>query len=89
MPDFAPRPERLGLGAKYVPHSAAMLSTEERSLSKKLKPKPSLEAQRPAALEQDSDDGSDEGRSASVRSKRKRAPLPVAARSKAPKKKKG
>ena len=33
---FAPRPERLGLGAKFVPHSAA-LNVNEQQLSKKLK----------------------------------------------------
>ena len=36
MPEFIARPERLGIGAKYVPHSAA-LSIEERKFSKKLK----------------------------------------------------
>ena len=33
---FAPRPERLGLGAKFVPHSAT-LSVDEQRFSKKLK----------------------------------------------------
>ena len=33
---FAPRPERLGLGAKFVPHSAA-LNVNEQQFSKKLK----------------------------------------------------
>jgi hypothetical protein len=42
---FAPRPERLGLGAKFVPHSAA-LGVDEQRFSKKLK------AAQPAAQQQ-------------------------------------
>ena len=38
LPEFNPRPERLGLGAKYVPHSGA-LSVQEKSFGRKLQPK--------------------------------------------------
>jgi hypothetical protein len=87
VPDFAPRPERLGLGARFVPHSAA-LSTVERAFSKQLKgrePAPAAAvavrdakrgkraALRPA---EDDDSDEDEGRSASVRKKPQKATQP-------------
>ena len=76
LPEFKPRPERLGLGAKYVPHSAA-LSVAEQKFSKKLKAKPSSEASPAAAAKPpESSDDEEEGRSASIKSaKRKSSPI--------------
>ena len=76
LPEFKPRPERLGLGAKYVPHSAA-LSVQEQALTKKLQGKPSRDdgkgkGKGKPSRRDDGDDDEDEGRSGSVRSKNKR-----------------
>ena len=75
MPEFTPRPERLGLGAKFVPHSAA-LTVGEQKFTKNLKAsiarntKPSAT---PKQKQQISDDDSeDEGRSSSVRSNKRK-----------------
>ena len=83
LPDFAPRPERLGLGARFVPHSAA-LGVNEQKLKKKLQAKAAVsepeKPQKPVAgkkrkndrLSLGGDDDSDEeqGRSASVGKKK-------------------
>ena len=76
MPEFKPRPERLGLGAKYVPHKAALspLSAAEQKLSKKLKGKPAQQPERAAAARahESDDDSADEGRSSSIRSNKRK-----------------
>ena len=76
LPEFAPRPERLGLGARYVPHSAA-LSVEERKFAAKLKAKPTpagspaaAKAAAAAAPRDESESDEEEGRSSSVRKRK-------------------
>ena len=69
--EFKPRPERLGLGAKYVPHTAA-LSTQEERLTKKLKNKTEQDTKAKKKLARDDDDDEEEeGRSGSIKSKKR------------------
>ena len=77
----APRPERLGLGARYVPHSGAM-GVGERRFSEKVKREVQREqaaqssdkaaSKKKNARSNDSDDDEEEGRSSSVRDKKRR-----------------
>ena len=74
LPEFKPRQERLGLGAKFVAHHGAM-SVQEQVLTKTLKAKPEFNSgtlKGNAIRKDDDSDDDDQGRSGSIPSKKRK-----------------